>query len=357
MENSIASLRPMRLGEILDQAVRLYRRNFVTFIGIIALIHVPVTLISLGVSYFTQVYMQEAALNYDPANPFAIFGSPGYLASMGGGIFMGFVQLVLVQGVAAAALTRAVADSYLGQPAGILEAYQRIGDSWGRLVMTLLLMMALLMGLAIATVFVPCVGWLIGPGLLIFLSMAVNPLVAPSVVIEKQGVGASLRRAWDLARRRFWWLLGFIFILYLFAQLVVAGPTYVLNWLVLLVLGSEISVNPTILAVVVAGFVSLTFTLLYLPLQLTAHALVYFDLRVRTEGFDLALLSMQTSGAAPDMEAIRNLPVQAPSEKVLEWTDVGNFVILTLALVGLYCLLVSLITIGLLSIGSLLGGF
>ncbi len=33
---SLPSLRPLRLGELLDQAIRLYRRNFLTFIGIIA---------------------------------------------------------------------------------------------------------------------------------------------------------------------------------------------------------------------------------------------------------------------------------------------------------------------------------
>ena len=43
METSaLPALRPLGPGELLDQAIRLYRRNFLTFIGIIAVVYVPV---------------------------------------------------------------------------------------------------------------------------------------------------------------------------------------------------------------------------------------------------------------------------------------------------------------------------
>ena len=41
----LPALRPLRLGELLDQAIRLYRRNFITFIGIIALVYVPLMIL------------------------------------------------------------------------------------------------------------------------------------------------------------------------------------------------------------------------------------------------------------------------------------------------------------------------
>lgn len=337
METTITSLRPLRLGEILDQAVRLYRRNFVTFIGIVALIYVPVTLIQLGLSYFTT-----STINMSASDPSQLFGAAYFLA-MGGSVVMGYVQLVLVQGVAAAALTIAVTANFLGEQVGIVEAYRRLRESLGRLILTLTILFLLIVALTIAAIFIPCVGWLVGPGMLIFLTLAVNPLLAPNIVMEKQGALESLRRAWDLGRRRFWWLLGFIFILVLFSLLVVFGPTMVLNFILTAIFGSELSINPTLLSTLVAGFVSLTFRLLYLPLQLTAQALVYYDLRVRTEGFDLALLSLQNTGMQPTIEAIQALPLQAPSTRFMEWSDVGNFVILTLAIVGLYILLFALL--------------
>lgn len=47
IQNTI-NLRPMRLVELLDAAFRLYRRNFWTFVGIMALMQVPISLLTLG---------------------------------------------------------------------------------------------------------------------------------------------------------------------------------------------------------------------------------------------------------------------------------------------------------------------
>jgi len=56
----------------------------------------------------------------------------------------------------------------------------------------------------------------------------------------------------------------------------------------------------TLLSTVIQTLVTMIFSLLYLPLQLTAMTVVYFDLRVRSEGLDLALQSTEAAGAKPD---------------------------------------------------------
>jgi hypothetical protein len=267
---------------------------------------------------------------------------------------LAIVQMVLIQGVATAALTRAVADNYLGQPISTMEAYRKIGSSWMRLLAVLVLMILLLMGVGIAML-VPCVGWLAGPGALIFISWAVTPLLAPIVMIEKLDAASVIRRAWDLARRRFWWMLGFMFILVLLSNLIVTGPTLAVNFILTLVFGQQDPFQSAIITTVINAVVSLIAGTFYLPLQLTAYTLVYFDLRVRTEGFDLALLSMQISGAQPSLESIQELPTQAPSGKLVEWTDVGNFAILTMVGVGLYFLLIAILFLIFGTIGSLSG--
>jgi hypothetical protein len=340
----------MRLGEILDQAIRLYRRNFVAFVGIIAIVYIPIMLIQTGLSYLTT-----AGINRNASDPLQVF-TPSYLIGIMGSLVMVFVQFILIQGVATAALTRAVADNYLGQPVGILDAYKKVGSSWTRLLGVLLLLFLLLLGVGIAML-VPCAGWLTGPGAFFFLVFSVSPLVAPIVMIEKRDASTTLRRAWDLARRRFWWLLGFMFILVLFSQLVITGPTLAVNYILVLVFGRQDLSQTSIVTTIINSLVSLIGGTFYLPLQLTAYTLVYFDLRVRTEGFDLALLSMQISGAQPSLETIQELPVQLPSGKLVEWTDVGNFAILTIVGGGLYLLLVSVITFFMMGILGAAGGF
>jgi len=52
-------LRPLSLGEILDQAIRLYRHNFLFLVGIIALAEIPFLLVQVALSLW---YAGDAAL-------------------------------------------------------------------------------------------------------------------------------------------------------------------------------------------------------------------------------------------------------------------------------------------------------
>ena len=170
-----------------------------------------------------------------------------------------------------------------------------------------------------------------------------SPLVPPAVVLENQGVVASVQRAWSLARRRFWPVIGYIFVLYLFSLIVVNGPAAIANVILAQVFGSF--GDPTtrlVITAIVQGLVSLIFILIYYPLQMTAFTLIYFDLRVRTEGFDLALLTLEASGATDRSEALA-APTPQVNERLVTGPELGNFAILTLAGAGIYILFVSVI--------------
>ncbi len=341
----IPRLRPLGLGELLDQAIRLYRRNFLTFIGIIAVMQIPLTVLQLGASLlaFSGFFAQlDDFSSSPPADPFEIF-TPNYFIGIGSSLFLAVVGWLLIKGVATAALTQAVAGSYLGKPIGIIKSYQKIGQSWLPLIGALLLAIVLGIGLFIWFL-VPCVGWLTGLGILAFFWMVITPLIAPIIVLEKQPAGQSIRRAWDLARRRFWWVLGFVFILFLFAQLVITGPATLANFAVQFVVGSnpfEPSSNQFVLQSIVQTLVQLFFSLLYIPLQLTAITLMYFDLRVRTEGFDLALLAGGESAAAGATEVMAQAP--APEQtRLVTWTEVGYFALISVGAALLYAIFVAI---------------
>lgn len=333
MENqALPTLRPLRLGELLDRAIRLYRANFLTFIGIIAAVYVPLMVLQTAASALMSSSLFTAA-NPDPRD---IFSNPGYWIGMGSTFILVFVQYVLVQGIATGALTRAVADSYLGKKTGILDAYRGIGKSWLTLIGALLLIGIFAFVLAVWWL-VPCIGWFTGLGMILFLMAVISPLVPPVVVLEDKGVMDAMERAWSLARRRFWPVLGTIFILYLFSLIVVNGPATIAN-LALVNVFQSYSGDPTmklVLTSVIQGLVSLVFVLIYYPLQMTAFTLIYFDLRVRTEGFDLAILTLQTSEAT-DLSQAMAASVPQVKEQFITWPDMGNFAILTLAGAGLY---------------------
>ena len=342
----------MTLGEILDQAIRLYRRNFVSFIGIIAIPYIPLTLIQTGLTYLSTSSLTDFQVN--PSNPFLFPGT--YWMGFLGLIVVGFLEFVFVNGVAGVALTRAVADSYTGQAVDIIGSYTKIGSTWGKVMVAMILFALLSFAIGLGAIFIPCVGWFFGLGIFIFLSLVVGPLLAPILALERQDVGASLRRAWDLSRSRFWWLLGFAFILYLFAQLLITGPTAIINLVLQYVFTSQGNLQALLVwRTVIQVLVQMIGGLFYLPLQLSAMTVVYFDLRVRAEGLDLAMQAAANAGAETNIVALAETSPQ-PTPSLITGTEAGQFILVSLATFALYAILVGIIFAIILAIGSAFSG-
>lgn len=353
METStLPTLHPLRLGELLDQAVRLYRRNFTAFVGIIAIVFIPYSLIQVISSTFYLFNVETLQ-----ADPESIFTSAGYWLSFLGILLSAILYFIFVTGLGMAALTNAIARTYLGQKTGILEAYQQLGPSSFKLLIALILFGLLSMAASIWMI-VPIVGWLTGPGILIFLGGVVGQIIPAIVVIENLGGMQSIARAWDLSRRRFWWLLGFSVIVYLLNLLVVSGPTLLISSLISVLIGQvdALSNNASIISTLVSSVAGNLINLLVLPIILIAWTLVYFDLRVRTEGFDLALATLQTAeGESVDMSS---LPTAAPVQNWLTGDDIGKFAVISLVLIGIYALLVAMVVgLALLMGAAFSGGF
>jgi hypothetical protein len=286
-------------------------------------------------------------------SPERIFSSASYWIGWGLTMVVIFLQFVLVQGIAMGALARAVADNNLGKKTGILDAYRGIRGSWISLIGALLLIAILMVALFIWWL-VPCIGWITGLGMLAFMFSVVNQLVPPVVVLEDQTAIGSIGRAWSLARRRFWPVLGYAFLLGLFSLIVVNGPAAVVNILLTQAFRSMGNASTFLaLSSVVSGLLTLVFSLLYFPLQMTAFTLVYFDLRVRTEGFDIALLTLQAEGTTDVSDAVA-LTAPVANEKWITGTDLGNFAILTLVGAGIYILFTSVIMGGAFFLTSLI---
>ena len=335
-------LRPLGLGQLLDQAIRLYRQNFFKFIGIIAIVQIPLGLLQLGTSLLT---LDGIARLDDLDQLSSLQDIPGLTTGIGGSVLVAILGFVLLGVVATAAMTRAVAGSYLGEEVTIADAYRAVGQSWLSLLGALLL--ASLMGIALFLWFlVPCVGWLTGLGMITFFGMVIFPLIAPIIVLEKQKASRAVRRAWDLARRRFWWVLGFVLLLTIFAQVIITGPVLLVSAIFGLVFGEAIfepSFTQSITQTIFQSLIQVVSSLIYLPLQLTAITLMYFDLRIRIEGFDLTLLAESVNEARPDVSALIRQAPQPEKGNLVTMTEIGYFVLIQLIAIILYILLVAVI--------------
>jgi hypothetical protein len=337
---SLPNLRPLSLGELLDQAIRLYRRNFFKFIGIIAAVQVPVTLINIIVTILT--FDDFYAIATDPSrieaasDPFAVF-TPGYFLGFGGTMLVSFLSFLLLQGIAAGALTRLVSDTYLGQTTGIEEAFSRIGKRWLPLIGTLLVYVLLFVVLFVWLI-VPCLGWFTGPGMMVVFGGMVLPLIAPVVVLETSSGWGAIRRAWELVRKRFWWIFGFMIILNLFSGLVVSGPATLFSTAVSYLLPSTgvSGDNALLLQTIIQSLIGLVFSILYYPLQLACATLLYFDLRIRQEGLDLMLQAEGQGQRTLNLSELIAQTPPAPGGSLFTWGEMGYMVLIAVGFLVIY---------------------
>jgi hypothetical protein len=302
-DHIISRLRPRSLGEILDQSFRLYRKHFLTFFAMAAVVYIPV---QLGVQ-LASAFLQGSALNLDSEfysmtrqemNERTI----NLLLSSGVVIVLGLLA-GLVQYVSQGALTAAVADSHMDRPVsfgrGYSEMWKRVGPLVGAIVIQVLVTIG---------VFVPVVGLFLlasttgsdggagGLGLVClgFLATIAASIfyvyiyirwtvVVPAIMVEGLGAREGLRRSWQLVESYWWRTVGLVVLLAILVSLIAGGPAFVLTILFALIFRT---LDPVML-IILSGVISVLISALLVPLQLIAVTLYYFDLRVRKEGFDL----------------------------------------------------------------------
>jgi hypothetical protein len=336
MNESSIPIRPMTLGEILDKAIRLYRQNFLKFIGIFAIPYIPLMLLQMAFSVLYTFALLGVG-SPDLANSSPELAGGVAIGSLIGTLIVLIASIVLVGGFATAALTRAVADNYVEKPIGILDSYRAVMGSVPKLLMALGLCFLLLL-LLLVWGFIPIIGWFSGPGIIVFFSLIVVPLIAPIAALENRGVIQTIRRAWDLGRSRFWWLMGFALVLGLLGQLIVTGPVYLISSLLQAALATLPNVDfqlQSIINTVISTLINLATGLLYSPLQLTMITVVYFDLRARNEGLDIALELSRLNESPNDTSTLPELS-DRQNRPLMEGIDIGRFALLSLIGVALF---------------------
>jgi hypothetical protein len=302
-------LRPLTLGEILDRTAQLYRNNFLLFAGIFAVTNaflLVLVLVFEGLSPAYRAINTTMKFQFGPVVFFLIlFGLVG----------------MLLYGASIAAITRAVAWVYVGEPATIRTAYSSTLPRLGRylwlmvIVALVLLGVALVAALALAVVMVIAIAAMAvvfgskGPAAAIvsvivglFVDFALFAILAwfgaryalgiPACVVENLKARKALRRSVELSKES----RGRIFMLFLLVGVVQIGmllltqaPFYVYSFTHHQTMPIGLTVLSQIISVATNTFVG--------PILSTGLTLFYFDQRVRKEGYDIEWM-MAAAGLA-----------------------------------------------------------
>lgn len=274
-------LRPLSLGEVLDRTFTLYRSHFWLFVGIMALPQ----LILLAVNLL-QVGIAGLGRTTTPQNP------PVAVATPGAGTILGVLLVFVVAAVgfvavyvlAQAATVFAVSEIYLGRPASIRQAYGRVrGKVWRLIALVLMIGLAAFAGLLL----------LIIPGILVWLSTA---LAVPAAVLEDRTARGALGRSVELTKGN----RGRIFLVWLLF--------FILQWLAIVVFAFPFAIaqeifsrqgQPSQVLLALSQVGSSLAAVLVGPLATIAFSLLYYDVRIRKEAFDLQVMMSSLGPATP----------------------------------------------------------
>lgn len=266
---SVADFTVLETTQILDQSFRIYRIYFLRLITIAAVILIPCELIKF---FLEHVWKQE---------------SLGLTVSV---TFIGTLISVVGQQLMITTLIAAVSNHYLNRPILLADSLR---TALPKIVTVILASIST--GLIIGLGFL----LLIVPGIIFALLFY---LIAPVIVIENTGPIKAMERSKELVEgymRKVFCVALLLFII----GLLTSGAGMVL---VRYTVGT-----PTIQSPPTVHFVNLlvmlTAQIIIAPLSAIASILLYYDLRIRKEGYDLEMLANQlaaTEEVAPPEVAV-----------------------------------------------------
>ena len=277
-------LRPLGIGDIVDRVIGLYRSRPLLFIVVSAIPYLvlAIALAALGIGFAAP--LSRLAVSPDPASALdpALLGVAGIF-----GLAFAVVAIVVFS-VQSAALVHASSERYLGREVPIGEALSVGLRASPRLIAAGMLAFfalflaptAVIVAAALTQQVVVIVVAAIAAVVLFTFLIASWMLVPVVATIERTGPLHALRRSWTLSKGARWRVLALLSLLLILQMILGLLFAFVF-------LGAFIA-DP-FLRTVVQQVANLVASVVWSPVQWGTFTLLYYDLRVRREAFDLAL--------------------------------------------------------------------
>jgi hypothetical protein len=251
------ALSPRGLGDILSTAFEVYKANAAKLIVIVAIVVVPLALLS---ALFTDVIFDPTAeiVNVNGVPTLENVGFFTALIAAAIGAVIAFVMGFVLQ----AAVTRAAAQAVIGDPVDAEASYRYGFKRLGSVILVSLLVGLILLGGFIL---------LIIPGIIFLVFLAVT---IPALVVENKRGTDALGRSWNLVKGAFWHVLGTIVVAGIIVSVVsgiigaIGGDNFVVSW-----------IFTSIAQIITVPFSALVSVVLYLDLRARQESLTAETLR------------------------------------------------------------------------------
>ncbi len=326
-------LAPLGLGGILGGSFRVLRRNPGPVVGVSLVIHVILALISIGTTLlFTQAALSKyfavlsTAETTGQLSTSSVSAAASSLLVAGGTGLVSAIFTYAGQAILQGIITMEVSRGTLGEKLPLRALWARTRGripallGWAGLVIVISFGAFVIVFLGVAVLFAVggTTGAIVGGILLVVVTLGgiviaiwlwtKLSLVPSALVIERLKLGAAVRRSWGLVRGFFWRTFGIellVVVMLAIAAGVIESP------ITLIITVGNLASNPTgvtdsatALASVSSVSTIVTTAIDAIVATVTAivttasTALIYIDLRMRKEGFDLTLMRYVDERAA-----------------------------------------------------------
>jgi hypothetical protein len=251
---------PKRLGEILTAAFNIYKANASQLILIVAVVVVPLSLVS---AVFSGVVFAPERVKVTNTGGVVVFDYAG----RGLGVFLlvgaiGALIAVLISAVLQAAILRAAAQATIGDPVDVEASYR-----YGLKRLWSVILVSILVGLVGAVGFI----LLVIPGIIFLVCLSVS---IPVLIVEGRRGTEAMGRSWNLVKGNFWHAFGVIVVAALIVGIIsgiigaIGGDNWAVRW-----------IFTAIAQILTVPFASLVSVLLYLDLRARSESLSADTLR------------------------------------------------------------------------------
>ena len=231
----------------------------------------------------------------DPEAVFEDFAALGssLLLSSGVSVLLSFLATTVLTGL----LIHAVSQSVIGRETTLGQTWAAVRPQILRLIVLTVIIGLLVGAVVMAAVLIITLTALTGSGALILLGvllalavvvagiptvLTLTVLATPALVLERSGIGAALKRGFALARTSFWRVLGIYLLTNVLVYIVSMTIVFATNQI-----GMVFESAPALFVASLGG--GMLANWITIPILAAVVALLYIDVRIRTEGLDVEL--------------------------------------------------------------------
>jgi hypothetical protein len=290
-------LRPLSIGEVLDAGFRLFRARFGTLLLAVLAPVVPLSIVATILVATTDEHAFDVNTTEVDESGSAVAGN---------------LISVVIQGIAlalaVAACFKIISAAYLGEEATVGDSL-RFGASRMVALIVAYIVLSVLLVISFILLVIP------------FIYFGVKfSMTFPAIVFERKGPFGAIGRSWVLTRGNFWRTFGTL--------LVVAMLMFVLFIALSILIGAGLynveSASEPVVAIV-STLLNIVVIALTYPLFAAILTVIYYDLRVRNEGFDLQLLARGVGADESRFAAAPERPEAPPTPESVPPPSSGGF--------------------------------